>query len=64
MTPLERYTVMAAQLRAKARKEQSLHVKSAFESLAQCYSVLAQRAQPNGQHDAQDSLNSQTGGAA
>jgi hypothetical protein len=43
MTVAERYQKMATELRKKARKEQSAHVKSEFESLAECYTLLAKR---------------------
>ena len=44
MTATERYQKAAADLRAKARKESSEHVKAQLEGLAACYSIMAKRA--------------------
>ncbi len=44
MTLAEYYKKMAADLRSKARREESEQVKSEWESLADCYSLLANRA--------------------
>lgn len=44
MTAAEKYQKVAAELRAKARKESSEHVKAELESLAACYSIMARRA--------------------
>ena len=56
MTTAERYQKLAAQLRAKARKEQNQHVKSEFESLAECYSLLAKRTQRPAVNETDSSL--------
>jgi hypothetical protein len=39
-----KYQKIAAELRAKARKESSEHAKAELESLAACYSIMARRA--------------------
>ena len=44
MTPAEQYRKSAAQFRAKARSEASPRLKVEWESLAHCYSMLAERA--------------------
>ena len=44
MIAAEKYQKVAAELRAKARKESSEHVKAELESLATCYSIMARRA--------------------
>jgi len=44
MSLAEHYTNMAAVLRIKARHEQSEQVKSEWESLADCYRLLAEKA--------------------
>ena len=44
MIDAEKYQKVAAELRAKARKESSEHVKAELESLAGCYSIMARRA--------------------
>ena len=44
MTPAEQYRKSAAIFRAKARSEESPRLKVEWESLANCYSLLAERA--------------------
>lgn len=44
MSLAEHYTKMAAVLRIKARQEKSEQVKSEWESLADCYNLLAEKA--------------------
>ena len=48
MTTAEQYRKLASQLRARAHREESPRVKAELASLAECYIVLAERADRNG----------------
>ncbi len=45
MTPAERYLHLAADLRARAEREESMHLAAQWESLSQCYLRLAEQAE-------------------
>jgi hypothetical protein len=51
MTPAEQYRTLAAQLRARAQKEESRQIRAEWEHLARCYVRLAEQADRNGQTD-------------
>ena len=56
VTTAEHYMQMATKLRAKARKEQSPHVRQEYLSLAECYALLARRPRQNEFDDSQESV--------
>ena len=73
MTPSEQYRKLAAELRAKARKEESADLRVEWNHLAQCYLRLAEQADRNQRNDVtyeailrrvRDDGDMSTGGAA
>jgi len=51
MTSAEQYRTLAAQLRARAKNEESAHLRAEWEHLACCYIRLAEQADRNGHMD-------------
>jgi hypothetical protein len=51
MTPVTHYRTLAAQLRARARTEDSRQLRAEWDHLAQCYIRLAEQADRNSQTD-------------
>jgi hypothetical protein len=51
MAPGARYRKLAAQLRAKARAEESSVLRGEWEHLAKCYVRLAEQAEQNSRTD-------------
>jgi hypothetical protein len=47
MTPATHYRTLAAQLRTRAKSEQSPQLRAEWEHLAQCYIRLAEQADRN-----------------
>lgn len=51
MTPATHYRTLAAQLRSRARTEDSPQLRAEWNHLAQCYVRLAEQADRNSQTD-------------
>ena len=51
MTPAEEYRNLAANLHARASKEDSLFVKVEWDHLAHCYELLAEQAEKDRRTD-------------
>jgi hypothetical protein len=51
MSPSEQYRTLAAELRAKARKEESADLRVEWNHLAQCYLRFAEQADRNQRND-------------